>query len=427
MTERRDRMREQNDYSSRNAHTADDALYVYDRICTKKHKNRQILEEYGVNQNTQRHGPRNGAGQLYGKAFAREQKRRADEVRRAGQARAEYENRGRNENVRGMGSVSGSGRSSYGQGRASAGRYGAAAMAAERERNNPFKFIRDGIVNMFESIESRGMRDEEAAKEQALARKRFIENRHALFTALILILVTVVFFLFIYFAFFVIFDINVSGSELYDAESVISASGIENGDNLYSFHAGKTEDAITFYCPYIKKASISRTIPNHVAITLEDDSARFYADIYGDVVELSAGLRVLGQTDEQSAKDAGLTKLVLPAVNYSVAGRVLGFSDESDSRYINAVLGDALKSTLGVGYGGRIRKIDLTSEYEITMTCDGMYIFRIGNEHDCELKLRMAYKTITDSRFDTGIPAKIDVSEVGEASIRYDMRLVIDD
>lgn len=420
-------MREYNESvsGSDKASQKNDVLYVYDKICTKKNKNRQIFDEYGVNQNTQRHGPRNGAGRIYGRAFVNQQKHRADEVRRAGQARAEYESRGRNENVHGRENVGY--RQGYSGGRSFGyGQFGAAAMTAEKERRNPFKFIRDGIVNMFESIESRGIRDKEAAKEQALARKRFIENRHALFTALILLLVTVIFILFIYFAFFVISDINVSGSDFYSAESVIAASGIENGDNLYSFHAGKTENAITFYCPYIKKASISRTIPNHVSISLEDDSARFYADIYGDIVELSSGLRVLSQTDEQSAKDAGLTKLILPPVDYSVAGRVIRFCDESDSRYINAVLSEALKSTLGVGYGGRIHKIDLTNEYEITMTCDGMYIFRIGNERDCELKLRMAYKTITDSRFDTGIPAKIDVSEVGEASIRYDMRLVVD-
>ena len=64
-----------------------------------------------------------------------------------------------------------------------------------------------------------------------------------------------------------------------------------------------------------------------------------------------------------------------------------------------------------------------------TVTCDRMYILKLGDEKDADLKLRMAYKTIGSDSFDREIPAYINLSrlsEDGEATVRYDMRLTVE-
>jgi len=399
-----------------------DVLYVYDRICRKQSKTRQILQEYGPDViEAPDAQPNMRTERPFGRAFAESQRKRAEEYLRdnpermrtaAKSAWSENDPEGTtftdaagNEYIYRPGTVSGG--------------------AAVRQR--PLRLIMDQIVNMFESIDSRRKRDEEAAKRQAIARKKFTENRHALITAFLLLLVTVLFIGFVYFAFFVIADVEVEGSELYPADEVVEAAGFAVGDNLYSFHAGQAEELILFHCPGIRTAQISRTVPNAVDIVLTDDVPVYYADIYGDLAVLSSGLRVLGFTDEETAEADGLTKLVLPAVSGSVAGRVVSFTQERDERYVRSVLAAAEASALYTE--GRIDKIDVSDGHNVKVICDGMYILQLGSEKDTDLKLRMAYKTIGDSSFDRAIPARIDLGDFSrdvEASVRYDMRLVIE-
>ena len=78
---------------------------------------------------------------------------------------------------------------------------------------------------------------------------------------------------------------------------------------------------------------------------------------------------------------------------------------------------------------GRIDRIDVSDEHNVKVICDGMYILKLGDEKECDLKLRMAYKTIDSNSFDREIPSSIDLSDFSrsvEASVRYDMRLLVD-
>ncbi len=402
------------------------AYYVYDRICTKEIKTQQILREYGTCAADRPDAPPNVHSERpFGRDFAESQRKRAEEYLRNKPERPNrdepegqtYTDSAGNEYIYrpapeipgqrfGFGKISGDG-------------------TAVRQR--PLKLMIDQMINLFETIDSRRKRDEDAAKRQAIARKKFTENRHALFTAGILLLVTILFTIFVYFAFFVISDVEVEGSELYTAEEVVEAAGFAVGDNLYSFHAGRAEELILFHCPQLRSAQISRTVPNSVDIALADDQAVYYAEIYGEMALLSAGLRVLGFADADAAAESGLTRVVLPAVQNSVAGRVLTFAEERSLRYVRNVLAAAQGSAL---YGeGRIGTIDVSDEHNVTVTCDKMYILKLGDEKDADLKLRMAYKTIGSDSFDREIPAHINLSrlsEDGEATVRYDMRLTVE-
>ncbi len=297
-----------------------------------------------------------------------------------------------------------------------------AEYGAEAVSDRPFKLILDRIVNLFESVEERGRRDEMLAKRQAIARKRFYEHRHAISTAVLLVLVALLFVFLVYKLFFVVSDISVNGAEAYTGERIIAVSGINTGDNLYSFSTADAESQITFYCPYIRTADISRTIPNTVSITVTEDTAMYVADIYGERLLLSAGLRILGVAD--GTNDRGLCELILPNVVYSVAGRVIEFEDAGDERYVRDVL--SAISASSYSEKGEVDLIDLSDEYDITLNVAGKYIFRIGSEDECARKLLMAESTMAHQNFDKNTPAYIDLTNVGEASVRYDHKLSFD-
>lgn len=401
-----------------------DILYVYDRVCKKESKTRQILQEYGTGVlETPDVQPNRRTERPFGKEFAESQRKRAEEYFRENPERQSTSSKTAwSEDPEGTTYTDAAGNEYI---------YRPAGLAGESSaavRQRSFRqMMEQFVVQMIESIDSRQKSDEDAARRQAIAHKKFTENRHALITAFLMLLVTALFIGFVYLAFFVIADVEVEGSELYTAEEVVEAAGFAVGDNLYSFHAGQAEELILFHCPQIRSAQISRTVPNAVDIVLNDDTPVYYADIYGDYAVLSSGLRVLGFTDAETAEADGLTRLILPAVKESVAGRVVSFAEERSLRYVRSVLAASEGSALFAER--RIDKIDVSDEHNVKFICDGMYILQLGSEKESDLKLRMAYKTIGDSAFEREIPAVINLerlSETGEASVRYDMRLIVE-
>lgn len=274
-------------------------------------------------------------------------------------------------------------------------------------------------MNFFDTIEERWQRDVDSAKKQAVLRRKFVEHRRGFFLALVILAILALFVFGVYRLFFVIRHVEVDTASGYSASEIQTAAGIADGDTLYSFRSADAVDAITFRLPYIKSAAITRTIPSSVTIVTENDAMRYYTEIYGETVALSAGLRVLGSVDPDTAASNGAIRLYLPAVEKAVAGRVLVFRDAKKERAIRELLTETEKSVLS----DRIGMIDVRDEQNIQMNCDGTYRLTFGSGTDAGLKLRMANKTISDSLFETGMLAKIDLSVTGVASVQYDLRL----
>lgn len=291
-----------------------------------------------------------------------------------------------------------------------------AGGAAVKKRK---KLILDNIINLFETIDERWVRELDMAKKQAALKKKFVEHRRGLFLAIVTLAILASFMLSVYKLFFVVRTIETDGSANYTAEEITAASGISIGDNLYSFRTEKAESSITLFCPYLKSVKVTREIPTKVFITVEDDEARYYADIYGETLAMSAGLKVLGTVTPEEAKAEGLTLLKLPAIDKAVAGRVITFAQAKDERFVRDFLNYVSKSSLA----SRIGMIDMRDNYDIVMHCDNSYRLQFGSSADTELKLRMAEKTVNDPLFEQGTLARIDLSVTGEASVRYDLRL----
>ncbi len=425
------------------AEQCEKVMYVYDRICTKQAKQRHLYHEYGVKRTdrsskpvtkTERQADENG-NRHGGRHDSRNDGQNAPHIQRT--TRSAGYGEGRN----------GGGQQFHGERMAYSGRETSSYAAKQKETNRstrqnggargneavrrpPLKLMLEKMVNLFESIEERGKKDELIAKKRALALKKLSEYRRIFLTSLLLVAITAAFVAVGYQLIFVVDEITIGGSEHYTEAEILAASGIDFGDTLYSFKASDVTSDVTFYCPYIKTAVVDRTIPNAVSLTVEDDSPMFYASVYGDRVILSAGLRVLDVlTDDEvgASKSEALIELILPSVTYSVAGRTLTFADSRAERYIRKVLTDTLASTLYKEVS--IDQIDLSREYDITMITDGRYYFKFGGEADSALKLRMAQKILSDSQFDKTSPAaRIDLStvgEAGEASVIYQMKLTI--
>ncbi len=399
-------------------HTSE-PLYVYDRICPKSSKRLQILREYGADPKMKTAAPRNdnaGGGTGQSSTSRRQSRSGAYSSRQTSASRGGGQAYNK-QRAYAADKTQERPRDGYRQSehRMNGGYYGAAV------KERPFKLILESIISFIDTVEQRGRNDEAIAKRRAIAAKKWSEYKNTVKMIFILLLVAALFVFGVYRLFFKINDIGIDGATLYSDQAILSAAGISEGDLLYSFDTSDVARSITFRCPYIKSVDVKLGIPNKVSLTLTEDTAVYYACIWGDWMKLSAGLRVLEVTTEEEARAAGLTMLTLPKVVYSVAGGVIEFENSRDERFIRDALAKVEVSQLALS--GKIDSIDLSSEYDITMEYDGKYLMEYGGEADLELKLLMGYKTVTSDKFEAGTPAKIYLGTVGEASVKYDHSL----
>ncbi len=252
------------------------------------------------------------------------------------------------------------------------------------------------------------------------AARKIRRNRRArrVIGAILLIAVVSVFVLVaLYKTLFVISNVKVEGTGIYDDATVTEAAGIRLGDALYSFSAGTAERSLLFRCPELSSAVVSRTIPNTVKLVLRDAEPVWQTIVWGDRIVLSSDLHVIRILVE--GETCGLPMLVLPAVRSSIAGSELAFARSQNDAHVSAVLSEIEKSAIF----GRIGSVDLTDFYDTVIIADGLYRMRLGGEADTDLKLRMANKVLTSQDFSTGVPARIDLSDAARAIVEFDHSL----
>ena len=291
---------------------------------------------------------------------------------------------------------------------------GGEAVGEKHRRPRP-----EWFADVFISQEEKGREEVRQVRKDAAARQRAREIRHAILTALILTATLALAVMLFYKIVFVVESVDVSGSALYGEEEVAAASGIREGDNLYSFRAGLTEQELTFRLPWLRSAKVTRKGLKSVSVTLTDDTARYWADIWGDTVILSENLKVLAvESDPEEGETDGLVRLILPPVDKSVAGRPLVFTGSRSERYIRNVLSCAAGSDLMKR--GLLEEIDLAGEYEIRMKAGGLYDLKCAGESDMTAKLRMAYEIMISGQLAEGIPASFDLTAVDPVTVIYD-------
>ncbi len=251
------------------------------------------------------------------------------------------------------------------------------------------------------------------ARREAGERRRAILRRRWILLALASLAVLATLMFFGYKFIFVIKNVTVNGEGIYSAETILEASGVGEGVNLYSFRASTVEKNITLRCPYIGSVDVDRQIPNRMTITVKEDSPRYYAVIFGEYKLLSAKLRVLGEVESAEDLPQGLVKLKLPAVSYSVAGRVIKFADPKRERSVRNVLTVAEES----GIKDKLTMIDLRDQFDMSMVCDAKQKLMVGSEDDLEYKLKIAEKILENEMFESDTKYKIDFTVDGKTGV----------
>lgn len=269
-------------------------------------------------------------------------------------------------------------------------------------------------------------RREERAREEAIEKarraRRFRKLRDAVISFVLIIAVFGVMCVFVYRLLFVISNISAEGNETYSSENIVAASGVGEGDHLYSFRSSVVGSIIKHRCPQIVDVDVTRRAPSTITFNVTEEKCMYYADFYGEYRAVSESLRVLFSLSAEEAENSELIYLKLPAVQSAVAGERAEFATLKNDSYIYDVVSAVADSELSE----RVGMIDLRSKYDIKLACDGKYLLTLGEAESVDTKLRIARSVLDDDMFKNDDKARIDLSDLSKTSVVVDNQITFD-
>jgi hypothetical protein len=188
-------------------------------------------------------------------------------------------------------------------------------------------------------------------------------------------------------------EFEINGETDYRLSELISKSGIRTGDMMSSVNERKAEKILLEKCPYLKSVEVKKKFPNKICFVVEERVLGWYLEVSDDYYALDYDLLVLLETyDEESLKERGLTRLVLPEIESAICDRLpeFGHGDEQLIRETLKII-DTFRTS---GIKERLTYLDLSNRFEIKLTIDGEFDVKLGDMKDIETKLATVTETI---------------------------------
>ncbi len=210
----------------------------------------------------------------------------------------------------------------------------------------------------------------------------------------------------------VIAEVLVEGSDLYSAEELLEAGGLNIGGRLPILAASTAEEELLSKMPYVRSCNISVKLPSTVIIEIKDETASVCAEIAGEYYALSNDLRVLERSDSRDSF-ADLLYIELPFAERAVVGEQLVFPEGEDGDYIMIFLELLSDSELA----GRVGIVYFDKKFDIVASVDSKYRVLFGSPSDMNMKIAAVAKIIEENSEKCLTNGIIDVRVVDIATI----------
>ena len=238
--------------------------------------------------------------------------------------------------------------------------------------------------------------EERRKKIKKIKRKR--RFRLAVVTLAALLVLSVILSPVFMFAVFRVKSYSVTGETHYSKEEIIESCPVEIGKSLVLVDLEKAQAVIEEKLPYVKKATLKRSLPSTLSISVTQASEKYtiYSGKSGNYLILSETFKILGVSHE--AKE-GLTVIKGALPEETEAGKQLRFvkAAKKDEPAVN----DKILSTLEeVAYAlvasgiEDVTRIDITSVSDIKVLYQDRLILEIGSVSDADGKLELAAQVI---------------------------------
>lgn len=209
-------------------------------------------------------------------------------------------------------------------------------------------------------------------------------------------------------------NITVTGNELYSAEEIIEASGIQTGDNLFFINRGTAYARIHARLPYVESVLITRSLPNRLNIRVTESEAMAVLPAESGLWVIDRNCKLLSQADTGSL--AGLIVVEgLTALNPEVGETVA--PGEAETPKV-AYLSDILRRISELGMREDVTGIDISNIANPSFAYLGRFTVRLGTNEDLDYKFQLLLSAV--AALAPGDRGTLDLSIDRRAHLTYD-------
>ena len=226
--------------------------------------------------------------------------------------------------------------------------------------------------------------------------------------------------------FFKLEQVTVSGNSRYTQEEVVTASGIQTGDNLYRLNKYQIKDEILRTLPYVEGVNIVRDLPSTIVITVYewDAVARIQAPKAGKIPDGESGEDPLAVATEDWLISVG-GKLLEPAPADSTAILVTGITPVLPRAGTMLALPQAeeAKNRALLDLLGQLEELDMMSRVtaihldatQVLLRYEDCFDVKLPLTADFNYKLRALEAVVRDTRQKLGeeIGGTFDMTQEG--------------
>ena len=184
-------------------------------------------------------------------------------------------------------------------------------------------------------------------------------------------------------------EIRVAGqSDMYSAEEIVAASGINKGDNLLRLDCEKSEQMILDNLLYVETAKVERDFPSSLDITVTKCIPAFNVNYGNGTLLVSKNGKILA--------DNGFITEGLPIIyGFDPADHNPGKPAASENEHKNEAFHELI-SSMAAKNDDSIMTVDMSDEHAIIVNYKNGMIFKMGNWNDVEYKLNLAETVMQD-------------------------------
>ena len=207
-------------------------------------------------------------------------------------------------------------------------------------------------------------------------------RRGSILLRLVTMLVVVAVFVFGLAIFFKVTDIQVTGNNVYTAQEVVDASGIQMGDNLVTISKGSVVGKILAQLPFVEEISMERVLPGTVVIHVSESDVIYTVD--GDDGAqwlMNGGGKILAKADA--------------AADYPYLSGVTAEAPEIGSQITSAEQSENLTAALELlplleetEYISQVTEIQVDKTYDIVVLYGDTYEIHLGGTEQLEYKMQ---------------------------------------
>lgn len=231
-------------------------------------------------------------------------------------------------------------------------------------------------------------------KKRTGAQRRL--SRSGVLLRLLTMLIIVAVFLLGMAIFFRVTEIQVTGNQMYSAEEVAEASGLEKGDNLMTMNKGAAAGRITALLPYIEAVRVRRVLPGTVVIDVEESDAVYaVASDDGTSWLMNGSGKLLEQADVSAA---GYPKLTGITAQSPKAGSQI-VCEQTENLEAAMTVMRLLEST---DFISQVAEIQVEKTYDIVVWLGTKFEVRLGGTDEMEYKMQYLAAILDDPQIEGG-------------------------